>query len=218
VSYTLIIGNKNYSSWSMRAWLLMRLAGVAFDEVVIPLYRDGSQTAVKDLGGETGLVPVLISDAGPIWDTLAITETLHETCSGIWPADPARRARARSYAGEVHSGFNALRDAMPVNTRGRNRQPEINAPVKADIDRVCDIWATAGQYAEGPWLFGEFGAADIMFAPVASRFQTYGIVPTEEAKPYYDALLSHLYIKEWFALGESETDTIPMFELTARTC
>jgi glutathione S-transferase len=201
----------------MRAWLLMRLAGVAFDETVVSLYETGSRAAVQNLGGETGLVPVLIADENPVWDTLAITETLHEAKPHIWPSDPARRSRARSYAGEVHSSLNALRDAMPVNTRGRNRQPVIDDAVRADIARVCTIWATAGRYAEGPWLFGRFCAADIMFAPVAARFQTYAIQPAPEASRYYQALLSHPWVAEWFALGEAEAGTIPMFELPART-
>lgn len=216
MGYRLVIGNKNYSSWSMRAWLLMRLAGISFEEIVIPLYRDGSQIAVKELGGETGLVPVLLTDATPIWDTLAITETLHEKCTGIWPADPMRRARARSYAGEVHSSLNSLRNAMPVNTRGRNRQAAIDEAVQADIERVCAIWSTSGRYPEGPWLFGEFCAADIMFAPVASRFQTYAITPSPVALPYYEMLLTHPLVAEWFSLGMAETDTIPMFELPER--
>ncbi|EIZ79295.1 glutathione S-transferase [Novosphingobium sp. Rr 2-17] len=210
---TLIIGNKNYSSWSMRAWLLLRLAKMPFEEIVIPLYRENSQDAVRNLGGETGLVPVLLADGHPIWDTLAITETLFEQYSQIWPADPTRRARARSYAGEVHSSLNPLRNAMPVNTRGRNRRAQMDAAVRADIGRVCKIWATAGRHPEGPWLFGEFCAADIMFAPVAARFQTYVVTVTPDALPYYQMLLDHPLVAEWLALGAAETDTIPMFEL-----
>ncbi len=216
VSYTLVIGNKNYSSWSMRAWLLMRLAEVDFAETVVPLYESGSRKAVEDLGGETGLVPVLIDDGIPIWDTLAITETLQEANPVIWPCDPDRRARARSYAGEVHSSLNPLRNAMPVNTRGRNRLPAIDDDVRADIARVCAIWATAGSYADGPWLFGQFCAADIMFAPVAARFQTYAIEPTPEASSYYQMLLAHPWVVEWFAAGQAEESVIPIFELPER--
>lgn len=216
MTYTLVIGNRNYSSWSMRAWLLMRFAEASFDEIVVPLYQDNSQATVKEMGGETGLVPVLICDGIPIWDTLAITETLYEKYRQIWPADPIRRARARSYAGEVHSSLNSLRNAMPVNTRGRNRQVLIDAAVQADIDRVCAIWAVADGYPEGPWLFGEFSAADIMFAPVAARFQTYAVTPRSEALPYYELLLSHPLVVEWFALGVGEPDTIQMFEQPER--
>ncbi len=213
VRTTLVIGNKNYSSWSMRAWMLMRFTGEPFEEVLVPLYREGSRERVIALGGETGLVPVLIDGGTPIWDTLAITETLHERHPTIWPADPARRARARSYAGEVHSSLNPLREAMPCNTRGRNRQAAITDAVRADIARVEAIWATAGRYSEGPWLFEAFCAADILFAPVAARFQTYGVTPAPAAMPYYQALLDHPLVREWFAMGEVETDVIEMFEL-----
>lgn len=214
--YTLVIGNKNYSSWSMRAWLLMRLAGAPFEEKTVLLYRQGSRAEVEALGGETGLVPVLIEGATAIWDTLAITETLAEAYPHLWPADPARRARARSYAGEVHSSLNALRNAMPVNARGRHRLAVIDAEVQVDIDRVCAIWSAAGHYPEGPWLFGDFCAADIMFAPVAARFQTYAITPTPAASSYYQTLLAHPLVAEWFALGAAEPDVIPIFELPAR--
>lgn len=214
--YKLIIGNINYSSWSMRAWLLMRLAGVPFEEIVVPLYGDDSREAVRKLGGQSGLVPVLIDGSTPIWDTLAITETLYEAYPQIWPSDPRRRMRARSYSGEVHSSLNPLRDAMPVNTRGRNRIPVIDDAVRADIARICAIWATAGEYLEGPWLFGNFCAADIMFAPVAARFQTYGIVPTPEALPYYRILLSHPLVSKWFEMGAAEPAILPMFELPDR--
>lgn len=216
MGYTLVIGNKNYSSWSMRAWLLLRLADVDFSETIVPLYESKSRKAVEDLGGETGLVPVLINNDFPIWDTLAITETLYEVNPVIWPRDPNRRARARSYAGEVHSSLNSLRNAMPVNTRARNRLPMIDENVQADIDRVFAIWAGAGCYAEGPWLFGQFCAADIMFAPVAARFQTYAIDPTPEALPYYQMLLAHPWVVEWFAAGEAEEGVIPIFELPER--
>lgn len=182
MAHTPVIGNRNYSSWSMRAWLLMRLAGMPFDGAVVPLYDAGSR-AVRKLGGQTGLVPVLIADAHPIWDTLATTETPHEASPPIWPSDPARRARARSHAGEVHSSLGALRDAMPVDARGRNRQPVIDDDVRADIARVCTIWATAGRYPEGPWLFGAFCAAGIMFAPVAARFHTCAVDATPGHRP-----------------------------------
>ena len=217
MDYTLVIGNKNYSSWSMRAWLLMRLAEVDFAEVVVPLYEDGSRAAVQELGGETGLVPVLVANGTPIWDTLAITETLYEESPTIWPSDPVRRARARSYSGEVHSGLNPLRNAMPVNTRARNRQPVIDDDVRADIARVFAIWATVGTYTDGPWLFGPFCAADVMFAPVAARFRTYAIEPTSEAAAYYRMLLSHPWVVEWFAAGEAESRVISMFELPTRS-
>ena len=213
MSYCLMIGNKNYSSWSMRAWLLLRFVGAPFEERAISLYRAGSRAEVKSLGGETGLVPVLIDGEIKIWDTPAITEYLFEVYPQIWPSDRRDRARARSLSGEVHSSFNALRDAMPVNARGRNRLAERSTAVIADIARVRAIWAQTGDRATGPWLFGEFCAADIMFAPVASRFQTYDVELEDKAKAYKEILLKHPLVQEWFALGSVEPEVIDRFEL-----
>lgn len=215
MSFHLIIGNRNYSSWSMRAWLLLRLTGAPFTETVVPLYEPGSRARVEALGGETGLVPVLIVDGVPVWDTLAITETLYERFPCLWPADRADRARARSYAGEVHAGLNALREAMPVNTRGRRRQAVVTPAVQDDIDRVTAIWARAGRQGT-PWLLGDFGAADIFLAPVATRFRTYGVDVPAPVRPYFEALLAHPWVQEWCALGAKETGVIPLSELPER--
>ena len=216
MGYTLILGNKNYSSWSMRAWLLLRLVEVSFSEVNIPLYRPGAREQVQRLGGQTGLVPVLTDDGFPIWDTLAIAERLYEKYLQIWPADRQTRARARSYCGEVHSSLNALRNAMPINAKGRDRQADRSKEVEDDIARVTEIWATSGRDSDGPWLFGKFCAADVMFAPVASRFQTYGVCLTDQPARYLAQMLSHPLVEEWFALGERETDVIEQFELPAQ--
>ncbi|GAA4501218.1 glutathione S-transferase [Gluconacetobacter tumulicola] len=209
----IILGNRNYSSWSMRAWMLLRLAGVPFDETIQSLYITGARACVIERGGETGLVPVLRVDGFPIWDTLAIVEYLYEQCPALWPADRFLRARARSYAGEVHSGLNALREAMPVNARGRNRRAVRTQAVEDDIARVAAIWKTAGSHPEGPWLFGRFNAADIMFAPVASRFQTYGVSLQGGAATYLERMLAHPLVREWFASGQDEAEIIDMFEL-----
>ncbi|MFW7267489.1 glutathione S-transferase [Gluconacetobacter sp. Hr-1-5] len=212
----IILGNRNYSSWSMRAWMLLRLAGVPFEETILSLYVKGAREAVMERGGETGLVPVLRADGFPIWDTLAITEYLYEQNPALWPADRFMRARARSYAGEVHSGLNALREAMPVNARGRNRRAVRTPAVEADIARVAAIWETAESHPEGPWLFGRFTAADIMFAPVASRFQTYSVSLEGRAARYLERMLSYPLVQEWFAAGRDEPEIIDMFELPAR--
>jgi glutathione S-transferase len=208
----LVIGNKNYSSWSMRAWMLLRFTELPFDEVSIDIYRAGSRRQVLELGGETGLVPVLIADGHPIWDTLAIAEYLYETSPRIWPADRRDRARARSYAGEVHSGLNALRAAMPCNTRARDRVAVVSAEVDAEVARILEIW----NRARSGWLFGDFCAADIMFAPVAVRFRTYGVTPEGPAFDYWQRLLAHPLSAEWFALGEAEPAVIEQFELPRR--
>ena len=209
----LVLGNKNYSSWSMRAWLLLRFAKMPFEEITISLYVPEARQRVKELGGQTGLVPVLLVDGHPIWDTLAITEFVHEQQPAVWPTDRLARGRARSYAGEVHSSLNDLRAAMPVNTRARNRSPTRTAAVEADIARVASIWDTTGNDSEGPWLFGRFTAADIMFAPVATRFQTYGVAMIGRAADYQERLLSHPLVHEWLALGEVEPTVIEQFEL-----
>jgi len=208
----LVIGNKNYSSWSMRAWMMLRLTGIPFTEVVINLYRPGSREQVAALGGQTGLVPVLIVDGCPIWDTLAITEFLYELSPKIWPASALERARARSYAGEVHSGLNAIRAAMPCNTRARDRIALRTADVDAEIARVAEIWSTGG----GGWLFGDFCGADIMFAPVAARFRTYGVRLGGTANGYFQQSLGHPLAQEWFALGELDQTVIEEFELQRR--
>ena len=208
----LVIGNKNYSSWSMRAWMLLRFSGLEFSETVVALYRNQSRENVVKFGGETGLVPVLLVDEHAIWDTLAIVEYVHEHSAGIWPEDPLERARARSYAGEIHSGLNALRAAMPCNTRARNRVANRTADVDAEIDRVAQIWSRA----DGGWLFGAFCAADILFAPVAARFRTYGVQLTGPADGYCQRLLNHPLAVEWFDAGAGEPDVIDAFELPVR--
>lgn len=192
--------------------MILRLADLPFREVTIDLYETDARARVKALGGETGLVPVLIADNQAIWDTLAIAEYLYELKPIIWPSVPAQRARARSYAGEVHSGLNALRAAMPCNTRARNRIADRSPAVEADIARVAEIWSRA----EGEWLFGEFSAADIMFAPVSARFRTYDVTLQGPAHDYCERLLAHPLAAEWFRLGKAETATIEQFELPER--
>jgi glutathione S-transferase len=169
--FTLVVGNKNYSSWSLRGWLAARLAGIAFDEVVVRL---SEPTSKDDLlrHSPAGKVPVLEHGACVVWDSLAIIEYLAEVRpeAGMWPADPGARAHARSIAAEMHSGFQALRAAMPMNLRkslpskGRGRE------VGEDIERICAIWRDCRERfgAAGPFLFGRFCAADVMYTPVAT--------------------------------------------------
>ncbi|SFF78129.1 glutathione S-transferase [Novosphingobium sp. CF614] len=209
----LIIGNKNYSSWSMRAWMLLKFAELPFSEICIDLYTAGSRKRVLDLGGETGLVPVLVVDDRAIWDTLAITEFVYELRPHIWPSDAFERAKARSYAGEVHSGLTAVRASMPCNTRARERVVEMSEEVELEIARVAEIWSRAS----GDWLFGDFSAADVMFAPVAARFRTYGVALKDgRAVSYWERLIAHPLCTEWFALGEAEPVIIEQFELPRR--
>lgn len=213
---TLVLGNRNYSSWSMRAWLLLRHVGADFDEVWIDLYKDGSREAVRALGGDTGMVPVLKDGELVVWDTLAIAETLHESFPAVWPTDKALRARARTLCSEMHSGFVALRGAMPCNTRGRNRIATITDAVEQDIKRVHDIWTRCLATYGGPWLLGEFGAVDIFFAPVATRFQTYDVPLTGPVRDYNERLLSQPLVAEWIELGKTDSTRIESSELPSR--
>jgi glutathione S-transferase len=189
---TLIIGNKNYSSWSLRPWLAAKAAGIPFKEVVITLDRPDTKELIARYS-PSGRVPVLRHGDLTVWDSLAISEYLAETFpeAKLWPADPTQRARARAVSAEMHSGFTALRNAMPMNIRER-RAVTPTADVQADIDRVCQIWRECrGQVARGagPFLFGTFSIADAMYAPVATRFRTYGVKTDEVCTAYQEALL-----------------------------
>lgn len=208
----LIIGNKNYSSWSMRAWLLLRFLDIPFEEISVDLYVPGARDKVKALGGETGLVPTLKDGEFAVWDTLAIAEYLYERYPQIWPADPHSRARARSICAEISSGLGALRNAMPVNIRLRKEPADWPADVQTDVERVCQIWRECASRYPGPWLFGDFSAADIFFAPVATRFQTYAVTIDEASNHYKQIILSQSLVQEWIELSKSDSTTIKNFE------
>lgn len=212
----LVIGNKNYSSWSMRAWLLLRWLDLAFEERLVSLYRADSRAKLL-LYSPTAKVPVLIDGRLTIWDTLAIVGHLEETHPHIWPADPERRAFARSIAAEMHAGFGALRNCMPYNARAQDRAVPGTPELRADVDRVQDIWSEGRQRygAEGPYLLGDFGMADIMFAPVAVRFRTYGVEVRPHLESYWRAILDHPLCREWFAAGASD-EVIPVCEVGTR--
>ena len=198
--FTLVVGNRNYSSWSLRGWLATRAAGVPFDEVLVRLSEPGSKKELLK-HSPAGKVPVLKHGARVIWDSLAIIEYLAEIrpAAGLWPADPAARAHARSIAAEMHSGFQALRTHMPMNLRkslpgkGRGRD------VAEDVERICAIWADCRtRYgADGPYLFGRFGAADAMYTPVATRFRTYAVELDDVCQDYVDAVLARPDFLAW---------------------
>ena len=205
---TLVIANKVYSSWSLRPWILMRHHGLDFEEIVIPLDQpDTRQNILKY--SPAGKVPILIDGDTRVWDSLAIMETLAERHPDlpIWPSDPAARAMARSIAAEMHSGFGALRKAMPMNIAERFAHRERGAEVEADVERVTTIWREARSRfgAGGPFLFGaEFGAADAMYAPVVTRFDTYSWPVDPTSRAYMDAVLALPAYREWLegALAE----------------
>lgn len=213
MNLTLVVGNKNYSSWSMRPWVALRGCGVPFAERVVK-FESGDWSANIDTLSPSGLVPVLWEGAPgsgfPTWDTLAIVERANELFPdmGLWPADPQARARARSVASEMHSGFRALRGAMPMNLRARHPGKGMNPDVAKDIARISAIWAGArAKFGKGsPYLFGAFGAADAFYAPVATRFVTYGVELAGEAKAYQQALLQNPAVQEWTAEGLKEPE------------
>jgi glutathione S-transferase len=204
---TLVIGNKNYSSWSMRPWVALRAAGIAFAERQLifdsPDWRDNIAIL-----SPSGLVPVLWEgDPGrgfATWDTLAIIERANELFpgKGLWPADSRERARARSICAEMHAGFRALRNSMPMNLRGRHPGKGMSDEVARDIARVSELWSRA----QWPFLFGAFSAADAYYAPVATRFVTYGVELPGKAHHYWQSLLSAPAVKDWVAAGVKETE------------
>ena len=201
----LVIGNKNYSSWSLRPWIALKVLGIPFDEVRIPLYRPGSKGRILDYS-PAGKVPILRDGDTVVWDSLAILEYLAEKYP-LWPADRAERAKARAVAAEMHAGFAALREHMSMNTRqrypGKGRTPES----MADVARIDEIWSQA----KGPFLFGAFGAADAMYAPVVLRFCTYGVEVRK--KSYMDAMLALPAMREWIEAAEREPESIPELDL-----
>lgn len=204
---TLVIGNKNYSSWSLRPWLLMRHFGVVFDEIVLPLDTPEYYQRIGDYS-PTGRVPVLRVDGSDIWDSLAICETVNERWldGGGWPADPAARALARSASAEMHSGFTALRARLPFNARRRPNEYRWDADVDRDIARVQQLWTSLrARFARsGDFLCGEFGIVDAMFAPVCIRFRGYGVAVDDVAAQYMQTIFALPAMREWDAAALAE--------------
>jgi glutathione S-transferase len=190
---TLIIGNKNYSSWSLRAWLAMRVAGIAFDEKVIPLYEPGSREQVLKYS-PAGKVPVLIDGDVHIWESLAIIEHLAEKFpeARLWPPEAGARSHARVVASEMHAGFGALRRACPMNLWLPVKPRPQSDEVMADVARIEALWSDcrARFGRSGPFLFGAFCAADAMYAPVVARFHNYGIPVGAGTRAYMDAVMA----------------------------
>ena len=208
---TLVIGNKNYSSWSLRPWLLMKHLGVSFHEHLIQLSVDSTRSEI-DKHGPSGKIPVLRDGELCVWDSLAICEYIAERTGAGWPKDVRARAVARSAAAEMHSGFVNLRSQWPMNARARNRITPMTPTLEADIQRIDQLWTDCRQHfgaGKGPWLFGEFSAADAMYAPVVLRFNTYGARVSASAREYVSTVLEDRYVKEWMSAAEQEPWTIP---------
>jgi len=208
MAYTLYIGNKNYSSWSLRGWLATRLSGAPFREVKIQLR--GTYNPDNRSFSPTALVPALHDGDVHVWDSLAISEYLAERHRGMWPADPVTRAWARSIAAEMHSGFGTLRSDMAMCIRERVDVRPWSDALAANIARVEEIWTDSRRRfgKGGPYLCGEFSLADVFYAPVAFRFQTYDVTPRGSAGEYKDTLLAHPFVREWEADALAEKEVI----------
>jgi glutathione S-transferase len=207
----LIIGNKNYSSWSLRAWFLLREAGIEFTEHRLALDTDTYADEIARFSS-AGKVPVLQLDDITVWDSMAIAETVAEQWpeKKLWPEDPKTRAHARSICNEMHSGFLHLREGMPMNCRAMGRRVPLPDALTDDIDRVIHIWSECHKAFgdQGQWLFGDFSIADAMYAPVVLRFRTYGINLPESAGFYPQRLLQSEAIQDWLAAAETEVEVI----------
>ncbi len=214
----LVIGNKNYSSWSLRPWILLRNKDIQFRETRIPLYQDGSHEELLK-HSECAKVPVLKFADSTVWDSLAICETIAELFpeKQCWPEDPAQRAEARAISSEMHSGFFELRNTLHMNCRKSMIYSPVGAELQLEIDRIQHIWTNCRQrfHAGGNFLFGNFTIADAMFAPVVLRFNSYGITPAGPAKEYMASMLGLPELKDWIAAGQAELEHMPQYEVTA---
>ena len=208
---TLVIGNKNYSSWSLRPWLALKTAGIPFDEIRIPLYQAGSKDKIL-VHSPSGKVPCLLDGKLAIWDSLAICEYVAETHpkANLWPVDPEARAVARSISAEMHSGFMALRGKLSMDIRLHATNTRYGPDVHRDIERITTIWRDCRfRYgAGGPFLFGAFSIADAMYAPVVTRFVSYGIHVDSFSEHYMQAVLALPAMQDWIHDALHETETI----------
>jgi glutathione S-transferase len=209
----LIIGNKNYSSWSFRPWIGMKAVGIAFEERVISLNDPEFKRAIAPVS-QNGKVPALDDDGVHVWESLAILEYLAEKFphAGLWPADPSARAHARAVAAEMHGGFAALRGECPMNFWRPVKRRELSADTLADVARIDAMWSECRLRYGGPFLFGAFGAADAMYAPVVSRFYTYAVEVGERSRAYMDAVMALPAWREWKEAALKEPWILPYDE------
>ncbi|MEQ9661182.1 MAG: glutathione S-transferase family protein [Parasphingopyxis sp.] len=214
----LIIGNKAYSSWSMRGWLACKQSGLPFEEVTVPMFgeeweqrREGNEFAAS-----SGKVPMLWDGETVVWDSLAIVDWLADKVGRdrFWPKDEGARGMARSMAAEMHSSFPNLRREMPVNVRKIFPPKELSEETISEIARILEIWAQArARYGgENPFLFGDFTAADIMYAPVCTRFVTWSVKLPPFAQAYVQAILSHSWMQDWIDAAQDEPWIIEKYE------
>ena len=216
----LIIGNKNYSSWSLRGWLAARQSGLAFEELTVPIMGEEWDRIKQDMGEvqpSSGKVPILWDGETVVWDSLAILEYLADKVGRerFWPRDETARGMARAMVAEMHSGYQALRRELPMNIRRRIALPGLSDQTRQDIVRILTLWAEARARhgSGGPYLFGTFGAADIFYAPVVTRFVTYGIAVPGFAQAYMQAIWEHEWMQHWNRAAEEEDWVIEQYEL-----
>jgi glutathione S-transferase len=221
---TLSIGNRSYSSWSLRGWLTARQSGLAFETQVVPLYGEGweaTKIAIPELAPALGKVPVLWDNDVVVWDSLAILEYLADKVGRdrYWPKADDARGMARAMVAEMHAGFAAMRGELPFNLRMAPTATPLTPAVRADVERILTLWAQArARFAQGgPFLFGTFSAADIVFAPVVVRLRQYGVPVPGFAATYMDAVWEHEWLEAWRAAAEAEPWAIPHFDAAAKT-
>ena len=212
----LVIGNKNYSSWSMRPWIAMKAAGIAFDETLIPIYVPGGKEKILAFS-PAGKVPVLIDGDVHVWESLAILDYLAERFpqAGLWPADQAARAHARAVSAEMHAGFVPLRRHCPMNMWRPAKKRDLPEDVVANVQRIDALWSDCRRRfgSGGPFLFGAFGAADAMYAPIVSRFHTYAVEVSDPAQAYMQAVMALPAWAAWRAAALKETWVLAEFEV-----
>ncbi|MGO4381738.1 glutathione S-transferase family protein [Pseudoduganella sp. RAF19] len=211
---TLVIGNKNYSSWSMRPWVAMKAFAIPFTEVRILLDRPDTATNIAKWC-DSGRVPVLLAGDMTIWDSLAICEYIAEQFPDkhLWPQDVAARAMARSVCAEMHSSFTSLRSTMPMNVKGNYPGKGRTPATQADIGRISEIWEEClSRFGHNEFLFGDFSIADAFFAPVVSRFKTYGVVLPPALSAYCERMRSHPAVAEWLDQALAETESAPLHD------
>ncbi len=210
----LVIGNYNYSSWSLRAWLYMKASGIEFEEIRIPLFTEQWHREIGDYT-PARRVPVLLDGALRVWDTMAIMDHLRERHRDAlgWPDGDAAKALARSIAAEMHSGFLAIREEMPLNIRARTRRHG-SARCRESVQRIVDIWTECRRDfgTDGPWLFGGMSIPDVMYAPVALRFRTYGVEVPGPASEFLAAVEGNQWVREWTARAHEEAEALAVVD------
>ncbi|MEL7537118.1 MAG: glutathione S-transferase family protein [Pseudomonadota bacterium] len=215
--YTLVIGNRNYSSWSLRAWLYLRASGIDFKTERVALFADDWPASIQKVS-PAGRVPVLMHGEHTVWDSLAIVEYLreHEPSALGWPDEPSERAIARSIVAEMHSGFMNIRGELPQNLKREHAiDPEsLTEDCRLQIKRINTMWAELRKRhkSKGPWLFGEFSVADVFYAPVALRFSTYGIALVPAAASFIEAVREHPEIVAWIAAARDERESLEFID------